>query len=153
MMLKRLGRAWAGRSFWLKLDRKYKINDGGLYVLLMPEEDRELNEQALRHIDEMIAFRQAKGVVILTDQPWVLEHAPGCSEKLIAIQRVSESEIDKLLSFYEMYEFTERLLTVLLCRPYGRMVHKAVGVHGITKEDVVCICIYQIRNWQPGEVS
>lgn len=150
-MIKRLCAAWRGRSFWLKLDREYKINSAGLYVLLMPEDDRELNEQALRHIDEMTAFRRAEGVVILTNQPWVLEHAPGCSEKLVAVRQVSEREIDKLLSFYEMYEFTERLLTVSLHRPYGRMVHKAVGVHGITKEDIVCLCIYQIRDWKPAE--
>lgn len=153
MMLKRLAAAWAGRIFWLRLDRKYEINDGGLYVLLMPEDDPELNEQALRHMDEMIAFRRAKGVMILTNQPWVLEHAPGCSDKLVSIQHVSESKIDKLLSFYEMYEFTERLLTVSLRRPYGRMVHKAVGVHGITKEDIVCICVYQIRDWNSTEAS
>ena len=152
MMLKRLAAALTGRAFWLKLDRIYKINDGGLYVLLIPENDPELNRQALRHIDDLIAYRRAGGVLILTDQPWVLEHAPGCSEKLSAVRQVSEREIDNLLSFYEMYEFTERLLTVSLHRPYGRMVHKAVGIHGITKEDVVCICIYQIRDWKPAEV-
>ena len=67
MIAGRFKAAMAGRSMWLKLKREYDI-DNGVYVLLMPEDDRELNEQALLHIDDLVAYRKAWGVVILTDK-------------------------------------------------------------------------------------
>ena len=146
-LLGRLFSALIGRWFWLKLDRTYSINKDGLYVILMPENDRELNEQALRHIDDMVKYRRANGVIVLTNQQWILDSAQSASENVRAVRRTSDKKIDALLSFYELYEFTERLFTVSLTKPFNRQVHRALGVHGITKEDIVCICIYQIRDW------
>ncbi len=145
--LARLFSALAGRRFWLKLDRSYSINRNGLYVVLMPEDDRELNEQALRHIDDMVRYRRANGVIVLTNQRWILDCAETVSENVKAVCDISAQKINDLLSFFELYEFTERLFTISLTKPFNRQVHRAVGVHDITKEDIVCICIYQIRDW------
>jgi len=150
MIAKRLTAALSGRSFWLKLQREYDI-DNGVYVLLMPEDDRELNESALRHINDLVAHRKARGVVILTDKQWVIDNASACSDKILAVKTVSEKEIDRLLSFYELYAFSERLLVVSLTRPHGSKLSNTLGVEGVTKEDLVCLCIFLIRNWTRPE--
>ncbi|MDR2132228.1 MAG: hypothetical protein LBP30_02655 [Clostridiales Family XIII bacterium] len=150
MIAKRLGAALAGRSMWMKLKRKYDVDDG-VYVLLMPEDDLELNEHALRHIDDLTAYRKARGVVILTDRAWVLENAGAYSDKILALDEVTEREIDNLLSFFELYAFTERLLVVSLTKPFGNKLHKTLGAQGVTKEDLVCLCIFLIRDWTETE--
>ncbi|GHV51069.1 hypothetical protein FACS1894216_04390 [Synergistales bacterium] len=153
MILKRLSAAFAGRSFWMNLKREYDV-DNGVYVLLMPEDDQELNEQALRHIGDLLEYRRAAvGVVILSDKAWVLDNAGAYSDKILAVREVSAKIIDNLLSFLELYAFSERLLVVSLTKPYANNLHEMLGIHGVTKEDLVCIAIFIMRSWTSAEAG
>jgi hypothetical protein len=150
MIGKRLSAALSGRTFWLKLTRKYYA-ENGIFVLLMPEDDRELNELALLHIGDLLTYRKASGVVILTDKTWIIENAETYSKQIIAVEKISKKEIDNLLSFYELYAFTERLCVVSLTKPFGSKLHNALGAEGVTKEDIVCLSIFLIRDWTNSE--
>jgi hypothetical protein len=152
MIAKRFSAALKGRQMWLKLKRKYDI-DNGAYVLLMPEDDCELNGQALLHIKDLLAHRKARGVIILTNKEWVIKKAKDYSDGIIAVKNISEKDIDNLLSFYELYDFSERLLVVSLTKPFGRKLFGVKGVNGVTVEDLVCICIFLIRDWVSSEVK
>jgi hypothetical protein len=152
MIANRLAAALSGRSMWLKLARKYDI-DSGKFVLLMPEDDRELNEQALRHIPDLLEYRRGTGVIILTDKAWIIENAKSYCDKILEIIEISAKEIDNLLSFYELYAFTERLCVVSLTKPFGSKLHNTLGVDGVTMEDIVCLCIFLIRNWTSAEAE
>ena len=152
MIAKRIRAALAGRSFWLKLKNKYDI-DNGIYVLLMPEDDRELNEYALKHIDNLVAHRNARGIITLTNQQWIIESAATYSEKIIAVKSLTDKEIDTLISFYELYAFSERLLIVSLTKPHGSKLYNTVGIHGVSKEDLVCLCCFLMRNWTSKEAK
>jgi hypothetical protein len=151
MIFKRLCAALSGRGMWLRLKKKYGIDDG-LYVLLMPEADRELNDRALRHIDDLIAHRRADGVVILTSDAWVKENAKTYFGKISAVIDCSPKAADMLISFYEFYPFSERLLIVSLTKPYGSKAWRTVGVHGVTKEDMVCLGVFRMRGWTRTEM-
>ena len=146
MIAKRLAAALAGRSIWLKMKKKHDV-DNGAYVLLMPEDDRELNELALLHVDDLVKHRRARGVIILTDKQWIIETAMEYSQNILAIEKLSEKEIDSIFSFFELYAFTERLLFISLTRPYGSKLYKTLGVNGVAKEDLVCLCLFLIRDW------
>jgi hypothetical protein len=148
MIWNRLRSALAGRRVWLKIKKKYDV-DNGVYVLLMPEKDKELNEQALRHIDDLVKHRSARGVIILTDNEWVKQYAAACSSNIIDIIACPPEMANKLLSFYELYRFSERLQVVSLDKPYGNRAWRAVGAQGVTVEDIVCLGIFYIRSW-PG---
>lgn len=152
MHLKRLFSIWKGRRLWLRLRRRYHIDDG-LYVLLMPEHDRELNGQALLHIDDLIEYRHAKGVLVMTNDAWVEEVARARGENVVDVLRCTPDEIDALFSCYELYRFSERLLIVSLNRPYGNEIGKAAGVNGITVEDLVCLGILGLRSWSGAAES
>lgn len=149
MIWNRFRSALAGRRIWLKLKRKYNV-DRGLYVLLMPEEDPELNEQALRHIDDLVKHRNACGVIILTDNAWVKNNAGTYSDNIIDIIPCPPEMTDRMLSFCEFYRFSERLMVVSLTRPYGNKAWRAIGLQGITVEDIVCLGIFYIRSWSGG---
>jgi hypothetical protein len=144
--LAQLGRALAGRFAWLRLKRKYRI-DRGIYVLLMCEEDGELNRQALRHIGDLVAYRKAAGVVVLTDRAQVAQAAKACLPGVIDVVQCRTATVEALLSFCELYRFGEQLLVVSLTRPYGNKAWLAVGKNGVTVEDIVCLGIFCIRTW------
>jgi hypothetical protein len=150
MIAKRIKAAFAGRAFWLKLKKEYDI-DNGVYVLLMPEDDPELNELALLHIDDLVNHRKARGIIILTDQQQVMDAEQAHSDSILKLIEMTGSEIDNLLSFFELYAFTERLLIVSLTRPYGSKLYNTLGIQGVTKEDLVCLCIFLIRDWTSAE--
>jgi len=146
MILRRLRAAWAGRRMWLRLKKKYDV-DNGAYVLLMPENDQELNEQALAHLGDFVRYRRAEGIIILTNNHWVMENARFYSDKIIEVLACPEKSIDALLTFCEFYRFTERLLVVSLTKPYGNKAWCSVGIHNVSVEDLVCLGIYCIRSW------
>jgi hypothetical protein len=141
----------AGRRMWLKIKKKYDV-DNGVYALLMPEEDRELNERALRHMDDLVKHRRARGIIILTDNGWVKQNAVAYSNNIIDVIGCPPEKADKLLSFCEFYRFSERLLVVSLTRPYGNRAWRSIGVQEMTIEDMVCLGIFYIRSW-PGVVD
>lgn len=146
MIADRLAAALRGRNWWMRLKREFDVDDG-VYVVLLPEEDMELNEQALLHIDDLAAHRRARGIVVVSDQKWVLENAPTCCDKVLSVVKASEREIDDVLSLFELYGFTERLLIVSLTRPFGSKLYNVAGIHGVTKEELVCYSIFRIRDW------
>jgi hypothetical protein len=151
MIVKRLKAALLGRKMWLNLKNEYDVDDG-VFVLLMPEDDQELNEQALKHIDDLIKYRKAKSVVVLTDKQWIIEKATSYSKNISAVKEVSYKEIDNLISLYELYGFTERLLIVSLTKPHGSKLKNTINIHGVTNEDIVCLCIFRIRDWSKAGV-
>lgn len=142
----RLLRAWRGRALWRRLSRRHGL-DAGAYALLMIEDDAELNELALRHVDDLVADRKAAGVVVLTDRPEVAAAARRHDTHILGVVELSAGQVEDLLSLAELYNFTVRLLVVSWTRPFGADLRTAVGVHGVTVEDVLCLCMLTIRGW------
>ncbi|WGL51918.1 hypothetical protein P5P86_18440 [Nocardioides sp. BP30] len=145
----RLLSAWRGRALWRRLSRSHQL-DAGAYALLMIEDDAELNELALRHVEDLVHDRRAAGVVVLTDRAEVARSArdggPHDSH-VLGVVELSARQVDDLLALAELYTFSVRLLVVSWRRPYGADLRTAVGVHGVTVEDVLCLCMLMIRSW------
>lgn len=146
--LKAMFESLKARRHWLKLKKQYSI-DSGLYVLLMADDDRELNETALRHIDDLVSYRNAKGVLILTTHDWILEHVKA-NENVVGVIKITPQIAQSYYCYY--YAFSERFIIVSLTQPFGNDAYKAVGVNGVTKEDLVCLSVFIIRNWPGVEV-
>lgn len=146
MIAQRLIAAWRGRALWTRLRKRYDIDDGA-YVVAFVEDDDSLNEVALAHVRDLIADRRARGVVVVTDQAWVAEEAGKETDGVLGVEVLADREIELLLSFYELYQFTPRLFFVSLTRPYGNRLCQMVGVNGLTLDDLVCLAMYRIRGW------
>jgi nitrate reductase beta subunit len=139
MIIKRIFEALSGRRYWLKLKRKYKL-EKGYYALLMPDADEELNSECLRHIDDMLKYKKGKGVIILTNQ--------NIKSDRYNVLNITENELNNLLSYYQICNFSESFVIVSLKLPLGNDLEKAISVNGITKEDVVCLSIFCIRSFE-----
>ncbi|HTT28097.1 MAG TPA: hypothetical protein VMG37_06785 [Solirubrobacteraceae bacterium] len=111
------------------------------------EDDQALNEVALAHVRDLVADRRARGVVVATDQQWVVERAAEDPDGILAVEVLANRDVESLLSFYELYQFTPRLFFVSLARPYGNRLWQMVGVNGLTLDDLVCLSMYRIRGW------
>lgn len=146
MIVGRLIAAWRGRAVWMRLCKRYDI-DNGAYVVAFVEDDQALNQVALAHVRDLIADRRARGVVVVTDQEWVAEEAGNVTDGVLAVEFLAEREIEFLISFYELYVFTPRLFFVSLTRPSENRLWKMVGVNGLTLTDLVCLSMYRIRGW------
>jgi len=151
-MVKRLTAAWRGRAVWMRLRKRYDI-DNGAYVVAFVEDDAALNEVAIAHVQDLIADRRARGVVVVTDQESVAELAGRQADGILAVEVLADRDIEHLLSFYELYQFTPRLFFVSLTRPYGNRLWQMVGVNGLTLADLVCLSMYRIRGWAGQGVS
>ncbi len=134
-MADRLDAAFRGRSLWTRLNREFGAA-GRDCVVLLPEDDQELNESALRHIDELAERTKERDVIIVSDQRWVIENAKRFSERILSVVSAAQSEIDDLISFYELYAFTERLYIISLTKPHGNKLKNMLCLHDVTKEDL-----------------
>lgn len=140
-MLRQIYAAYWGSRLWAGLERKYEV-DQGAYVVLMPEDDAELNAVALGHIEELVADRRARGVV-LVHSGTAQHHSAG----ILGTESWTERRIDALISFYELHNFSDRLLIVSLTKPFGNGLHHLLGRQGVTKEDLVCLGCFRLRGY------
>jgi hypothetical protein len=147
--------AYRGRRLWARLERKYDL-DQGVYVLLMPENDAELNVVALDRLEDLVADRRAQGIVLLCDSSSPHPVAPGSGESAAPLDRLpgvvgtefwTSREIDAVIALYELYSFTDRLLIVSLTKPFGNGLHRLLGRQGVTKEDLVCLGCLRLRSY------
>ena len=142
--------AFIGRSQWLKIKKRYDI-ESGKYVLLMPENDRELNETALKCIDDLLKYRKGKGVLILTKDNWVLENARNFSNNIVDTVEITDRQENCYCYYSSYYDFSERFLIVSFTKPYGNVLFKAENINGITKENLLCLNVFLMRNYTDSE--
>jgi hypothetical protein len=154
-MFKQVYAAYRGSRLWAGLERKYKV-DQGVYVLLMPEDDAELNAAALERIDDLVADRRAQGVVLVSDCSSAVSIGsafgdPGAdperSPNVVGTESWTASQIDALIAFYELCSITDRLLIVSLTKPFGNGLHRLLGREDVTKEDLVSLGCLRLRSY------
>jgi hypothetical protein len=140
-VLRQIYAAYWGSRLWAGLERKYEV-DQGAYVVLMPEDDAQLNAVALGHIEELVADRRARGVVLVHSGA-----APQHSAGILGTESWTERRIDALIAYYELHNFSDRLLIVSLTKPFGNGLHHLLGRQGVTKEDLVCLGCFRLRGY------
>ena len=153
-MLRQTYAAYRGSRLWARLERKYNVGQG-VYVLLLPEDDAELNAAALRRIEDLVADRRAQGVVLVSDcslpAPIASEFGdsgadPERSPGIVGTESWTASQIDALIAFYELCSITDRLLIVSLTKPFGNGLHRLLGRQGVTKDDLVSLGCLRLRS-------
>jgi hypothetical protein len=139
MIIKRFFKALLGRHIWLKFKREFDI-ECGFYAVLMPDDDAELISECLRHMDDMLAYKKGKGAVLLS-------YKNNIKSDRFPVVDLTQKEFEHLLAYYELCNFSESFVLASLKFPIGNDLSKAIGVNGVTKEDIVCLCFYCIRNF------
>jgi hypothetical protein len=144
-VLRRIYAAYRGSRLWAGLERKYEV-DQGMYVVLMPEDDAELNAVALGHVADLVADRRARGVVLVHSGA-----APAGSAGIVGTESWTGRRIDALIAYHELHNFSDRLLIVSLTKPFGNGLHHLLGRQGVTKEDLVCLGCFRLRGYGMAE--
>jgi hypothetical protein len=145
-MLREIYAAYRGKLLWAGLQRKYKVDEGA-YVVLMPEDDAELNAVALGHVEDLVADRRARGVVLVHSGAAPEQRPPG----IVGTESWTGRQIDALISYYELHNFSDRLLIVSLTKPFGNGLHRLLGRQGVNKEDLVCLGCLRLRSYGMAE--
>ena len=155
MIISAVANALLGRGIWRKVKHMYNIEKGELYVIAMPDSDREFNKTALSHIDDFLNYRKGKGVVILTTDDWTEDNAQNFSKHIIAVQRITERQNYLLNRYYyfDYYKFSENFIMMSLQGNFGERLSLAESVNGINKADMACLGLYIIRDWSSTGAS
>ncbi|MCL2284583.1 MAG: hypothetical protein FWC26_14815 [Fibromonadales bacterium] len=150
MIFSTVVKALRGRRRWLKMKRKYGVDKNNIYVIMMPDSDREFNEIALRHIDDFLNYRKGSSVVVLTTDEWVASNASMFSERIVATEFITMQDYYYYRCYYCYYYhgFSEQFIIMSLQGYYGKRLMLTENVNGITKEDMACLGLYIIRDWK-----
>ena len=147
--------ALIGRRMWMKIKRKYDVESNAVYVVMMPDTNRDFNKIALQHIDDFLYYRKGKGVVILTTDDWTLNSAHKFSKRIIAVELITQREHYYFVRYYyfDYYKFSENFIMMSLQGNFGERLYLAENVNGINKADMACLGLYIIRDWSSTGAS
>ena len=127
-----------GKEIWQEIDVAF---DADLYILL-PHAADVYNYYALLHMEQYLEAKGAKKVVLLFREEVIAKVLPLFCQREILTHKLNSADIDALLKYYALFEFTSRLTIVSLTRPYDTCAENLLGVHGVTKEDLLCYDIF-----------
>ena len=139
MLAKEFLLAGEGKHYWEMINREY---DADLYILF-PHVDDSYNYYALLHMDKFIETKQAKRTVLLSSELVIKKALPLFVKHEVDYKKISSHDIDALLKYYALYEFTSKMTIISLTRPYNTCGENLLGVKGVTKEDLLCFDIFR----------
>lgn len=147
LLEKRFGEAEKGRSYWLYLQDKYKLDASG-YVLLVPDKEDivHLKERFCQYITNK---NGSKGL-ILADQSLISQISNIKGDTLYA-EACTRQEAENLMRFYCMYQFTSNLLIASLEKPDGRRGKNLIGKKGFCREEILDMVVFGIGKEQEAE--
>lgn len=137
-----------GREFFVEMFGKNFDIDTDRYILLLTEEG-EINRYIMSYLTRFLAKRNSKHITILYERDSVSlvvnEYLQKIEEQGIAVEqkKISKEQIEDLLHFYEMYQFTGKLVVGSLDKPEGRR-GSAFLEERFTLVELVKYCIYEL---------
>lgn len=142
MLLTHYWKAFQGYSIWSRIDRKYCAP---VYIL-MPKEKDEYNYYALLHLEQFLQGKGLREAVVLTcDDEAIAALSLFVSECTVKTAYISRDDALKLMKYYALHEFTQRLAIVSLTEPYDTHAENLLGLHGVDKEELVCFDVYRLH--------
>lgn len=135
-----------GRSLWISFIENYKLGDRD-FVLLMPSANRDYNYYSLLYINQFIQEKKADKVYILTFDEKVKKSYHLFSDKTEVVH-FSREDARKLMKFYSLYMFTDKLIIASLDEPEGRTGIQLIGKKGITLEEIIAVGVFGLREFR-----
>lgn len=141
LLEQKIEEAKAGRSFWLDLKSQYNLNASD-YVLLIPD----MNED-IKHLIEcfLIYIKKKHGNTGLVVVPQKIQQniLINCVESdKLQLHICTEKQIEELMRFYCMYQFTSNLLIASLTKPDGRRGELLVGKKGFKRQEILDMVVF-----------
>lgn len=138
-MQKELWQARLGRWYWKALEWRY----GAEKYIVMPHSGDEYNRYALDYLEIYLEREKAQTAVVLAfDQEVIARLTAYRGTHTVTAVKAKERSILCLLRYYALYPFTSKLTVISLTVPYDTCGENLLGVHGITKKELLCYDIY-----------
>ncbi len=130
--------AFRGKLQWDALRKK-----GYDWYLIMPHENDEYNDYALEYLDAFLDKKKSGSAYIVTGDKSVYEKVgkKSWSHKIDAMQ-ATPKWISRIIKFYGLYEFSTKIKIISLSEPYDTGAENLIGVHGVTKKELLCYDIF-----------
>lgn len=135
-------KAKAGRELWLSLSEKHNI-DSDCGVIVFPVRDDELNREAISLLSAYMERFHLRQIYAVTDQESVIETIKGMDCHEIMDIGLSETEMDNLLKYYRMAEFTAHIAVVSIDKPFGN--DYLIKKKGLSMQDFILSAIFKMR--------
>lgn len=130
MIEERIKMAEEGRSFWMSLEdeRQREVGSKDFLVVLLCTSNPALYHGALDSLEELSMQHKVCPVVVLSREDiyasalaWYTEKETGKTKmsSQVSLRAITEENIENLLAFYTLYQFTDRLFIVSMDRPFG----------------------------------
>ena len=145
LLSKQLKAAIKGKQVWDTFYEKYWPGDRTALILL-PHVNCIENYYALIYIDTLIFRRNGEfeNAIIITQDEKVLKSAKLISDKIIAVEKMSQSDICYLLEFYSLTIFDPRFIVASLSEPRGRNGFRLEGLNGLSIAEIFLMGVYKI---------
>ncbi|WP_019153829.1 hypothetical protein [Robertmurraya massiliosenegalensis] len=146
VLQEKLNFAYEGRNLWIELMKNvnFGVND---YVILMPSDDKEVNYYTLLYLNQFAEVKNVEKIYLVTFDKNIMKSYSLFINKPTQCINLSRENIEKLMNFYNLYMFTDKLIIASLDELKGRTAKNLVDKKGITLEEIISIGILQNRKF------
>lgn len=137
MISHKIHEAAQGRLIWLELKESYAFDDN-TFVILFPQTGTACNAYVMKYLPDFIKKTNAGRVILLSYDEAVLSKRPDTDIE-IRTRFVSREDALRLIDYYMLQMFTDRLVIASLDEPEGRSGRSITGIKGITEEEAVAV--------------
>lgn len=123
--------AGQGKEIWKKLEEKYNVDDEWLIVMLAPDNDN-VNNLVLQKVPRYLKRKYIDRVLLITVDECQISDISG---KEIELERITGKEMETLLKYYRLVQFSKNIVVTAMEEPYGN--RGIIGKANITLEDYV----------------
>ena len=130
---------------WIILQEKLKLDtDKNNKIILFPLEEQSIYESGLKYLDTYIMRQNIDGAYIVYVDDYVGDNLNKFSNGNFVKQRISENQMNRLITLYSLYPMEDKITVVSINKPYMRWGYKLQGVKGVTEEQLIAIGVYGI---------
>lgn len=131
----KISEAEKGREIWEIIKRKYQVTELDVIVII-ESSDNELVSKSIECLRDYSDRKNLKREIVVCCSNEQIES----SDDRRLIYEVKKEELNNLLRFYRMIQFTKNIVVISLSMPFGNK--GIVGKVGITLEDYIRDAIY-----------
>lgn len=144
LLEQRLLEARNGRYLWLDLKSQYNLDDSA-YVLLIPDADEDIGHLIEGFIKYIKKKHGHTGLIVVPEkiQQKLLLYCKKSGQ--LEIHTCTKKQVDELIRFYCMYQFTGNLLIASLTKPDGRRGELLVGKKGMGRQEILDMVVFGLE--------
>lgn len=128
-----------GRELWLKIKEKYDFGYEYSCLVIFPTANQNLNNAAIEGLPEFVERKYLKKVVLVFPKTF-WEEVLTIKDCEVYREILTEEEIQQLLKYYRLLQFTKHIVVISMSLPYGN--GNMVGINDITYHDYVSKGLY-----------